>query len=78
MTDTQHKQKKAGHIMDHEPFKPQGPKKPITREAIISIIVGTEHKAKFKAFCKRHKMAQTKMLKQMIDYCIQNSEEEEQ
>lgn len=37
----------------------------------ITVIVGTDRKSKFVEYCKKHDIGQTEMLKQMIDYCVE-------
>jgi len=39
----------------------------------ICAIVGEEHKSRFLDFCDKHDLGQTEMLKQMIDYCMKET-----
>ena len=65
--------------MDTKPFKPFKPLgdpqgRPSTKAAILSVIIGSKRKARFREYCELHRMGQTKMIKQMIDHCIENSQ----
>ena len=54
------------------PFTPQRePDAQTNRKATtLTAIIGQNRKAKFVKYCKQHGIGQTEMIKQMIDYCM--------